>query len=386
MRPVLFIITILKWFEITFGLLIWIGVLWDGFVTVVLPRTVAPTRRLSGRFNRCVWWLWAAVGRRIREPELRLSFLAIFGPISVFLMLILWGVLMIVAFALIYQGLGPRLQVMAGSGGFGTLLYMSGSTFLTLGLGDVTTADPIGRLFIILETGTGYIFLGLIITYMPLLDQAYGSREAGNLLIHSRAGRPPSAIKLLSRYGSADRADILRGNLRESERWMAEILQTHLSHPVLSFYRAQHWGLSWLVSLTTLLDSCALLIAGGEGMPAAQARLTYRMGLHLLKDLTHALAITIDPQCRVRLTEADLPALVAAAKTAGLALRLEPVAALELHRLARRYDVYLVPLAAWLLIPLPTRIPSTGANPEPDEPWSGWEGRAPGQARTPLTR
>ena len=109
------------------------------------------------------------------------------------------------------------------------------------------------------------------------------------MLIHSRAGRPPSAIKLLHRYSGTDRSEILRGNLREAERWMAEILQSHLSHPVLSFYRAQHWGQSWLVSLTTVLDACALLIAGGDGLLAAQARITYRMGVRLLKDLTDAL-------------------------------------------------------------------------------------------------
>ena len=53
---------------------------------------------------------------------------------------------------------------------------------------------------------------------------------------------------------------------------MAEILQSHLSHPVLTFYRAQHWGQSWLVSLTTILDSCALLIASGEGLVRRRRR------------------------------------------------------------------------------------------------------------------
>jgi hypothetical protein len=348
----------LRWFELILGLLIWIAVLWDGFATVVLPRTVAPMRRLSGRFTSLSWRLFAAVGRRIPQSDLRLSFLAIFGPMSVFLMLVLWTALVIAAFAFVYQGLGPRFQATAGGPvGFGTLFYMSASTFLTLGLGDVTSADPIGRLFVILEAGTGYIFLALIITYMPLLDQAYGSREVGNLLIHSRAGRPPSAIKLLSRYVECDRSEILRGNLREGERWMADILQSHLSHPVLAFYRAQHYGESWLVALATILDSCALLITGSEGLPADQARLTYRMGLNLLRDLTRALGRTADPRCRVRLTEADLPALLAAAEAARLPLTFEPGATLELVRLARRYDVYLVSLAAWLMSPLPSWIP-----------------------------
>ena len=160
--------------ELAVGLFIWVFVLWDGFATIVLPRTVAPMRRLSGRFNRWSWRLWAVVGRRIEQQDLCLSFLAVYGPISVMVLLILWAGLMIVAFTLIFHALGPRMQAAGGPVGLGMLLYTSASTFLTLGLGDVTSADPIGRFFIILETGTGYVFLGLIITYMPLLDQAYG--------------------------------------------------------------------------------------------------------------------------------------------------------------------------------------------------------------------
>jgi hypothetical protein len=269
-------------------------------------------------------------------------------------LLVLWAGLLIFAFAMIYHGLGDQFQADRGSIGFGALLYMSGSTFLTLGLGDITSTDPLARFFMILEAGTGYIFLALLITYMPVLDQAYGAREVGNLLIHSRAGRPPSAIKILHRYSGTDRSEILRGNLREAERWMAEIHQSHLSHPVLAFYRAHHVGQSWLVSLTTLLDCSALLIASGDGLLAAQARLTYRMGLRLLKDLTDAVSIPVGPRCRIRLTEADLPTLRAALRASGLTLTLGPAASSQLLRLVRRYDVYLSVLSAWLVIPLPS--------------------------------
>lgn len=343
--------------ELALGVLIWCGVLWDGFASIVLPRTVDPTRRFSGRFIRWSWRIWALAGRRISGPGLRLGFLAVYGPLSAMTLLVLWGGLMIVAFALIYHGLGPRFQAAAGTVGFGTLLYMSGSTFLTLGLGDVTSSDPVGRTFILLEAGSGYTFLALIITYMPLLEQAYGAREVGSLLIHSRTGRPPGAIQLPRRYAGADRSEVLRGNLREAERWMAETLQSHLSHPVLAFYRAQHLGQSWLVSLATVLDSCALLIVGGEGLPAAQAGLTYLMGVRLLEDLAEALGLAPDPRCRPRLTEADLPAIVEAAAASRLTLAFGPATAQELLRLVGRYDGHLVALATWLVIELPSWIP-----------------------------
>lgn len=369
-RTVSRVITMIGWLEVAFGLLIWCGVLWDAFATIVLPRTVAPMRRVSARFTRSSWRLWSSVGLRIRDPDLRLSFLAVFGPLSVILVLALWAAMVVAAFALIYHGLAPRFQAATGPVNFGTLLYMSASTFLTLGLGDVTSSDPIGRLFIILETATGYVFLGLIITYMPLLEQAYGSREVGNLLIHSRAGHPPGAIQLLRRYSGSDRSEVLRSNLREAERWMAETLQSHVSHPVLSFYRALHRGESWLVSLTTILDSCALLIVAGDGLPAVQARLTLRMGIRLLKDLTDALAVAVDPQCQVRLTEERLPALLAALEGSRLPLNLEPGATRELLRLVRKYDVYLVAFSAWLVTPLPSWIPREQTEQETEV--SGW--------------
>jgi hypothetical protein len=354
----------LSWLKIIAGVLIWWGVLWDGFATIVLPRTVAPMGRVAGRFYRWSWLLWAAVGRRIRRPELRTSFLAVYGPLSVMFLLVLWAGLLIVAFAMIYHGLGNKFQADRGSIGFGSLLYMSGSTFFTLGLGDIISVDPLARFVMILETATGYIFLALIITYMPVLDQAYGAREVGNLLIHSRAGRPPGAIKLLHRYSGADGFEILRGNLREAEQWMASTLQSHLSHPVLTFYRALRWGQSWLVSLTMVLDSSALLVAGADGPLAAQAKITYRMGIRLLTDLTDALKIPVDPQCRARLTEGELPALRAAIAASELDLTLEQGACDELLRLVRRYDVYLSALSTWLVIPVPDLIPTIDGDEE----------------------
>jgi hypothetical protein len=268
-------------------------------------------------------------------------------------LLVLWAGLLIFAFAMIYHGLGDRFQADRGSIGFGALLYMSGSTFFTLGLGDITSTDPLARFYMILETGTGYIFLALIITYMPVLHQAYGAREVDNLLIHARAGHPRGAIKLLRRYPGVDLSEILRANLREAERWMAETLQSHRSHPVLAFYRGHHWGQSWLVSLTTLLDSSALLIGSGDSLLAAQARFTYLMGLRLLKDLTHDLGIAVDPRCRIRLTEADLPTIPERLKVSGISLNLGPAASNRLIRLVRRYDVYLFALSKSLVIPLP---------------------------------
>ena len=279
------------------------------------------------------------------------------------LLLVIWASLAVVAFAMIYRGSGSRFEENGVPVSFGALIYMSGSTFLTLGLGDVTSPDTFGRMFMVLEAATGFIFLGLIITYMPLLDQAYALREVGGLLLQSRAGKPPSAVRLLRRYAGPDRSEILRANLREGEQWMADIMQSHLSHPVLCFYRAQHYGQSWLVSLTTIMDTCALLTVGGEGLVREQARLTYRMGLLVLGDLTSALGLSTRDGVETRLTEADLPALRAALSSAGIGLRLGPAEGTELVRINNRYDIYLHVMSRWLMITLPPWIPPADDRP-----------------------
>ena len=92
-------------------------------------------------------------------------------------------------------------------------------------------------------------------------------------------------------------------------------------------------------------------------MPAAQARLTYQMGVRLLRDLTRALALRVDPHCPARVTEADLPAIAAAIQVAGLSLTLEQAGTAEMLRLTREYEIYLVALSRWLMFPLAGWLP-----------------------------
>jgi hypothetical protein len=193
--------TMLSRMEFAVGLLIWCGVLWDGFATIILPRTVAPMRRVSGRFYRWSWLLWAAVGRRIRQPGLRLSFLAVYGPLSVVLLLVLWAVLMIVAFTLIYHGLGSRFHAVAGSVGFGTLLYISTVTVFPGVLADsgVRMASDVG-----------------IVAFKRLGcrgDRARTSRDLPSVPLDTRqeteAGIATGKLRCLEYTGSLENSEIL---------------------------------------------------------------------------------------------------------------------------------------------------------------------------------
>src|SRR5205823_2241205 len=149
-----------------------------------------------------------------------------------------WAFALIVAFALLQAGSGTHVHAPEPHAGIATLLYFGGSTFLTLGLGDVLPVSGIARLLSVVEAGTGLAFLALLLAYLPVLYQSFSRREARITLLDSWSASPPSSAVVLRRNAeSRDRAAV-NTLLREWETTAAEMLESHISYPVLAFYRS----------------------------------------------------------------------------------------------------------------------------------------------------
>src|SRR5262249_25626507 len=155
------------------GILLILVILWDAFETIILSRRVSRKFRLTRLFYRTAWAPWSAIARRIRPGNRRENFLMGFGPLSLILLLGAWGGGLIFSFALLHWGLGSHLSASDGSHGLRTDLYMSGTTFFTLGLGDVTPGTTTARFLTVLESGMGFGFLALVIGYLPTVSQAF---------------------------------------------------------------------------------------------------------------------------------------------------------------------------------------------------------------------
>ncbi|HEV2715026.1 MAG TPA: two pore domain potassium channel family protein, partial [Terriglobales bacterium] len=93
------------------GIAIIAGILLDAFETVVLPRRVTRTHRLTAWFYRYTWLPWARAARRIQSPARREAVLGYFGPSSLILLLMLWAFGLIFGFALLQYGAGEHLQL-----------------------------------------------------------------------------------------------------------------------------------------------------------------------------------------------------------------------------------------------------------------------------------
>jgi hypothetical protein len=343
------------------GVLIVLIVLWDAFETTVLPRRVSRRFRLTRIFYRTTWAPFRAVARGIRSGNPRENFLSVFGPLSLLLLLATWAFGLIVGFALLHWGLGSRLTLPAGISGFRADLYLSGTTFFTLGLGDVAPTSGASRVLTVVEGGMGFGFLALVIGYLPVLSQAFSRREATIALLDARAGSPPTAAELLRRHSSAEGAEALTELFREWERWSAELLESHVSFPVLAYYRSQHDNQSWVAALTTILDVCSLIVSGIEGAPTRDARLAFAMARHAVVDLARVFNRSPGAPRPDRLPEAELARLKQALAASGMPLKSD--AGVEQHLLHHRqmYEPYVHALSEFLLMPLPAWLPPPGA-------------------------
>jgi hypothetical protein len=336
-------------------------VLWETFETIVFPRRVRRRFRLTRLYYRSAWLPLRALGSLRKPGKEREALLSIFGPISLLGLLFVWAAMLVVGYALLHWGAGSELQAPAALHGFVADLYFSGATLFTLSLGDITPASRLERVFTVMEGGTGLGFFAMVIGYLPVLSQAFSRREVNITLLDARAGSPPSAGELLVRHVDLEGAETIGDLLMEWDRWAAELLETHISFPVLAYYRSQHDNQSWVAALTAILDVCALILSGTEHGSARPARLTFAMARHAAVDLSRVFSLEPRPHHPDRLPSAELARLRKGLAAAGLTLKEGPDVEEKLHRLRLMYEPYMNALSVFLLMPLPPFVSPDGA-------------------------
>jgi hypothetical protein len=353
------------------GIALILMVLWEGFETIILPRRVTRRFRLTRFFYRSSWRPWAKMVRYMVPPRRRESWLSYFGPLSLLLLLSVWAGGLICGFALIHWALDSAVLTMDGKAGFITDLYLSGTTFFTLGLGDVLPRTSLARLLVVVESGMGFAFLALVIGYLPALNQSFARREVSISLLDARAGSPPTASEMLRRHGHERGKEALRQLLYEWERWAAEFLEGHLSYPVLAYFRSQHDNQSWLGALTAILDTCALIMAGLEGACERQAELTFAMARHAVVDLSLVFRTRPREPVPDRLSPEKLAELRLLLTANGETLREGEAFDRKLLEMRRLYEPYVNALATHFRVSLPPWI----AGEDRVDNWQGsyWE-------------
>jgi voltage-gated potassium channel Kch len=343
------------------GVALIVVVLWDAFETIVLPRRVTRRFRLTRFFYRVVWAPWHSIARRIHGSKKRETFLSIFGPLSLLALLVLWATTLVLGFAVLHVAFGSHIST-SGPSGFPTDLYYSGTTFFTLGLGDIAPIDPAARTITVLEASLGFGLLALVIGYFPVLYQAFSRREVNISMLDARAGTPPTAAELLRRHQEGQSLQSLDQLLRDWELWAADLMESHLSYPVLCFFRSQHDNQSWLAALSTVLDTCSLVMVGVDGIQKWQAQLTFKMARHAVVDISQIFNASPQKHDGARLSTKDHAMLQSMLSESGVALRNEEGDEKTLEELRAMYEPYTSVLSRYLMMPLPGWLPKARAS------------------------
>ena len=371
-----------------FGAFCCLGVALDAFQTIILPRRPTRRVRITRIFYMLSWGPWAAFAERVKGAKAREQIYSVFGPLSLLLLLVVWASLLALGFALMYNGLGSPFSDSLHLADtpwtrFLKDLYVSGTTLFTIGLGDVTPLTRSARVLTVLEGGTGLGLVALVIGYVPVLYQAFSRREVSVAMLDGRAGSPPTATELLRRHAHQGGEQELIALLAEWERWSAEILESHISYPILCYYRSQHDNQSWLAALVAVLDACSLLITTVEGPAARQSQLTFAMARHALIDLGHV--FRVEERAREVESMNRLPPKAFSGMCeilADLHMRLcgDPATMERLTRIRLLYEPHAQALSEYLHMPLPQWVPEA----KKTDPWKTVASLRAGPSEDPL--
>ncbi len=342
-------------------IILWVGValiaiiLQDAFEVMLLPRRVQRRKRLVRYFFRSTWWIWRRIALRFTAGAKREPFLGVYGALSMVVLFALWAIALIGGFGMLQWAIqtldGVKVVPL-------DQVYMSGTTFFTLGYGDVLPKTTPSRIVAVTEAGLGLGFLAVVIGYLPVLYQLFSRRESHVIQLDGRAGSPPSASTLICRHAESDSLEKLDALFCDWESWGAELLDSHLSYPMLAFYRSQHDDHSWLGGLAAVMDACALVLVGVEDLKPLQARMTFAMARHVVVEMGRSLHITPERAPADRLPHQAYLRMEALFQSAEVNWKSGSGAEETLAALRATYEPMLHAIADYLLIPLPSWIAS----------------------------
>jgi hypothetical protein len=328
------------------GLFLLAAVASDAFEVMLLPRRVRRQIRPVRLFFRTSWAVWSAFANWMKRGRARDAFLSFYGPLSMVLLLSLWAFGLVLSFALLHW------SVRGGMATFWNALYLSGSTFFTLGYGDIVPNNRWDKALAVVESGAGLGYIAATIGYLPVLYQLFSKRETRVIQLDPRAGSPPASATLLCRHSEAEAVAELYSLLRDWEEWSAELVESHLSYPMLSYYRSQHDNQSWLAGLACILDSCAILLTGVKGVKTFQPRMTFAVGRLAAVELCRVFHLRPKSPASDRLPSNEFNLLTQELTDSGLVFSDSDTAEERLRSLRATYEPFLHALSTHLLLSL----------------------------------
>ena len=294
--------------ELVAGAIIVVAVLGDVLKTILIPGPVAGRFRVIRIVSDLSLPLGRLAARNRRDGTVRLSNLV--ASLTLVSTFAIWLLLLLIGYGLLIDGCAAMFSPRLGS--FGDALWIAGSSLMTLGLSDFAADGP-ARWLVVGAAVSGFSALTASITFMLQVQSGFHQREPEVLSLAGLAGFPPSGLDLLLTFAELDARDQLGPFFLRWRDWSSATLHTHLSYPILIYYRSIEPESDWVTALEAVLDASALIMAATDDPSRGAATLLHRGGTRTAGKLGTLLGLTGgDPQ-RV----ADANAAIAALRRAG---------------------------------------------------------------------
>lgn len=340
--------TVVHGLGVALGVVIVVGMVADAIGTLVVTQGRSARWRPTRLWYATTWKVTRAFAGWLPRAAAESAF-EVYPAVSLLGLLVLWLVGLLVGWTFVYWGIGLHVE---GTGAFGTILYYSGTALLTAAFG--TAHGAAARTLTLGETLTGLGTIALLISYLPALYGAYSRREARLLTLDDPLGQRITPVRVIAVHcgdgdGDGD-MDMLYRFFAEWELWIAEILESHVSYPMLALFRSQHRGQSWITALGVVTDAAALTCACVEGADQREPYFAYRRGRRAVEDISDRLPMRLgDPENW--LTEANFDAAWAMLSDLRLPLRAKDEAWDRLQVLRAAYGTRLQELMDYLVAP-----------------------------------
>lgn len=337
-------------FSVAAGLAVVVLAMNDVFQSVIVPRAVGRRWRISFYAWRVAWIAWPSLAWKIAggDDERREELLAYFAPGMIVGLIAIWGTMLVLGFGGVMWGLRGGLAPSVHS--YWAATYFAGTSLTTIGFGDIAGRTAGTRFFAIVAGATGLGFFAVLTAYLFAVIGSFQARETFVVMLGARTGTPPSGVDLLAIAAYSQTAGDLERVFSEAQRWAAQLMESHLAYPVLSYFRSSHDYQSWVGTLGTLLDAATLLITTVEGVHPGQARIFYNLGRHATHDLSRYILIVPEaPSSGLERHEFD--AACERLSHAGLPLRDRDAAWQRFSAMRAGYAPHLNALARFFEIP-----------------------------------
>ena len=249
------------YFYTTAGFVLLALIIFDIYATVL--HSSARYGPVGESLNRSVWRVARTVAFKLSRAN-RHRLLNMVGPLLLPLLIVVYIVLLILAFALIYYPYIPRgftFGVEHPEPGWIDAVYFSGITLTTVGYGDVVPRLAPLRFLALFEAASGLVIISLAITYMLTVYTALEQKRAVAVSLYHQAGEGADVAGFIAHHFVEGRFYGLRDALRTVTRDLQGLLESHIDHPVIHYFHPVEVYKSTPRVLFLLLETCAVIRA-----------------------------------------------------------------------------------------------------------------------------